>query len=74
MGPIEKELRAVDLTAQWWKMSYDAFVVCLGAEQRLSIRGPLSYCGLNDAAQREIDALVPDMFSEAIEAAEALGL
>ena len=74
MGPIERELRAVNATGAYWRMSYDAFCVCLGAERSLGIKGPLCFTGLNDIAQQELDALVPDLLSEAIEAAEALKL
>lgn len=79
MGPIERELRAraalrnllVD-SANW--LSYEAFCLLMGAENSLRVHGPIQYSGRTSETQAQLDALWPDIYSEAIEAAEALGL
>lgn len=79
MGPIETELRARGSLrnfrmdhANW--LSFEAFQVLAGAERSLGVHGPVAHWGRNEATQAELDALWPDVYSEAIEAAEALGL
>lgn len=79
MGPIERELRE---RASLWNfridqsnwLSLDAFKVLIDAEISLGFRGPVACYGKTDEAQAQMDALWPDVYSEAIEAAEALSL
>lgn len=79
MGPIERELRERGERLEFrpsqsnW-LSYEAWNLLWDAELSLGFKGPTTYTGLSAAVQAELDALWPDVYSEAIEAAEALGL
>lgn len=76
MGPIETELRKrfdwVADRSEW--LIFQAFSVLHDAELSLGLSGPVRNAGRTDSAQRDLDAMWPDIWSEAIEAAEALGL
>lgn len=79
MGPIERELRRrvgwpyEDRHSREW-LSFEAFSVLWDAEKSLGLSGPLRFHGTTDLAQQQLLAMWPDIWSEAIEAAEALGL
>jgi hypothetical protein len=76
MGPIERELRERNgkpvRPGNW--LSYQAFCLLMGAEESLGLHGPIGWVGRTDEAQAELNAILPDIYSEAIEAAEALKL
>ena len=79
MGPIERELRDrarlrnFRMDQSNW-LSYGAFCVLWDTEESLGVHGPVRFSGKTDSVQSTLDALWPDIYSEAIEAAEALGL
>lgn len=66
MGPIERELRQLCVGyVDIWRASDEAFGVAFGAAESL---------GFSRIADADNCRALPDVLSEAIEAAEALGL
>lgn len=76
MGPIEAELRRrydwIDDHTHW--LSFAAFSVLFDAEVSLGLSGPVRFSGKTPSATAELYSMWSDIWSEAIEAAEALGL
>ena len=76
MGPIEQELRCrydwIDDQTNW--LSFGAFSVLFDAEVSLGLEGPVRNTALNRRAAKRLYGMWPDIWSEAIEAAEALKL
>lgn len=79
MGPVEAELRsraesgALRTNGANW-CGLDPWLVLVGAEASLGFEGPVSYAARTEEARVRLEALWPDIYSEAIEAAEALNL